>query len=447
MTVSVTASPAASDVVPYHHAYSLRCITLFLTLVLSAAVSLRGASRVLNVLGFTGYVTLAKPSWFTGRLWLLRLGYYQLTRPKVHATDWVWIIDHTVQIGPEKCLVILGLRLSELPRSETCLQHSDVELLDLVPVQKSNGTVVYQQLEKVVAQTGVPREILSDHGSDLKVGIEQFCQHHPETCAVYDIKHKTATVLKHELEDDATWHEFLHLAGQTKQALQQTTLPGWAPPTQKVKARDFAKRVAPLVAWGQRILSCLDQPEADWPTSEPDRVHEKLDWVKRFRSALVEWAELFAVSTTTESVVRHQGLGAETPTVLVQRLQSSAHTARGQRMRQELLTFVTTQAALARPTERLVGSSEVIESVLGKLKRIEQDQATGGFTGLVLSLGAIVSQASEAVIQKALETVSTQDVWTWCHETLGKSVQAQRRQLMKLPKRTEQKRDQIPATT
>jgi len=89
-------------VVPYHPAYPLRCITLFLTLVLSAAVSLRGASRVLDVLGLTGYVTLPKPAWFTGRLWLMRLGYYQLTRPKVHATDWVWIIDHTVQIGPEK---------------------------------------------------------------------------------------------------------------------------------------------------------------------------------------------------------------------------------------------------------------------------------------------------------------------------------------------------------
>jgi hypothetical protein len=428
-------------VVPYHHAYPLRCITLFLPLVLSAAVSLRGASRVLEVLGLTGYVTLPKPSWFTGRLWLLRLGYYQLTRPKVPATDWVWIIDHTVQIGPEKCLVILGIRLSRLTAGETCLQHSDVELLDLVPVQKSNGTVVYQQLEKVVAQTGVPREILSDHGSDLKVGTEQFCQHHPETCAVYDIKHKTASVLKRELEGEATWREFLHLAGQTKQSLQQTALASRAPPTQKVKARDL--NVAPLVMWGQRILACFDQPEADWPAPEPDRVHEKLDWVKRFRSALAEWAELFAVSTTTESVVRHQGLMAETPAVLAQRLQPLVHTERGQRVRQELLTFVTAHAALARPKERLVGSSEVIESVLGKLKRIEQDQATGGFTGLVLSLGAIVSQTTEAVIQKALETVSTQDVRAWCQEKLGKSVQAQRRQLIKLLKMAEQKRDQL----
>jgi hypothetical protein len=429
----------------YHHVYPLRCITLFLTLVLSAAVSLRGASRVLEVLGLTGHGPGSKPTWFAGRFWLLRLGYYQLTRPKLPATDWVWIIDHTIQLGPQKCLVILGLRLSQLPPDEACLQHSDVELLDLVPVQKSNGTVVYQQLEKVVAQTGVPREILSDHGSDLKVGTEQFCQHHPETCAVYDIKHKTAAILKRELEPDATWNEFLHLASQTKQQLQQTALASWAPPTQKVKARDL--NVAPLVTWGQRILVCLEQPESDWPTAEPQRVHEKLDWVKRFRPALAEWAELFAVSTTAESVVRHQGLTTETHAVLEQRLQTLVHTERGQRVRQELLTFVTEQVTHVRPQERLVGSSEVIESVLGKLKWIERDQASGGFTGLVLSLGAIVSHATETVIQKALETVSTQDVRTWCQETLGQSVQAKRRQLMKLLKKAEQKRDQLPATT
>ena len=408
-------------------------------------MSLRAASRVVEILGLTGPAALPHPTWFTGRLWLLRLGYYQLTRPKVPATDWVWIIDHTIQIGPEKCLVILGLRLSQLPPGTACLQHADVELLDLVPVQKSNQTVVYQQLEKVVAQTGVPREILSDHGSDLQAGTKQFCERHPETCAVYDIKHKTAAVLKRELEHDAAWQEFLHLASQTKLQLQQTPLASWAPPTQKVKARDL--NVAPLVTWGQRILACLERSEAARSTADPSRVHEKLDWLKRFQPALAEWAEIFAVSTETESVVRHQGLGVETPGALEPQLQSLMQTERGQRVGQELLTFVRTQAAQARPQERLVGSSEVIESVLGKLKRIEHDQATGGFTGLVLSLGAIVSQTTEAVIHQALETVSTQDVRAWCQEKLGKSVQAQRRQLIKLSKMAEQKRDQHSATT
>ncbi len=49
----------------------------------------------------------------TARLWLLRLGLYELTRPKPRAEDWVWIMDHTVQIGTLKVLVILGVRLSQ----------------------------------------------------------------------------------------------------------------------------------------------------------------------------------------------------------------------------------------------------------------------------------------------------------------------------------------------
>ena len=30
-------------------------------------------------------------------------------------------------------------------------------------------------------KTGVPREIIADHGSDLKLGIEKFCNQHKET--------------------------------------------------------------------------------------------------------------------------------------------------------------------------------------------------------------------------------------------------------------------------
>ena len=59
----------------------------------------------------------------------------------------------------------------------------------LAPVTKSNGEVVYQQLEAAGKQTGVPREIIGDHGSDLRAGVERFCRAPPKTCAVYDLKH------------------------------------------------------------------------------------------------------------------------------------------------------------------------------------------------------------------------------------------------------------------
>lgn len=183
------------DLVPNHHKYSFGHIILFVSLVLSAATSLRCASRVIETVMTFLQIPLPSPSYFTGRLWLLRIGYYKLTRPKEHADDWVWIVDHTVQIGVEKCFVILGIRLCSIPRSR-CISHENVEPIALFPVKQSNGEIVWQQLEETIEKTGVPREIIGDQGTDLAAGIKKFCQNHQETCYIYDIKHKIAAVLK-----------------------------------------------------------------------------------------------------------------------------------------------------------------------------------------------------------------------------------------------------------
>ena len=50
-------------------------------------------------------------------MWLLRLGLYELTRPKPKADDWVLIFDHTVQLGGMKALIIVGIRLSQWERA------------------------------------------------------------------------------------------------------------------------------------------------------------------------------------------------------------------------------------------------------------------------------------------------------------------------------------------
>jgi len=417
------------------------------SLVLSAATSLRGASRAIEVVVVALHVPFSCPTWFAGRLWLLRLGYYKLTRPKVHADDWVWIVDHTVQLGDDKCLVILGLRLCDLPSAERCLSHADVEPLELVPVKKSNGEVVYQQLEQAVAKTGVPRAIISDHGTDLKAGIAKFCQQHPQTSALYDIKHKTAAVLKRELDQDADWNTFTQLANQTKLRVQQTALAALLPPNQKTKARYL--NVDVLVTWGQKMLAFLDAPQAARePTFDRELVQEKLGWVTGFRSQLAEWGALFAIIAAAESFVRHHGLYHEVHLELEQQLLPlPAQTERTQRVRRELVAFVAAQEAEAHPGERLLGSSEVIESVLGQLKRLEQDQSKSGFTGLLLGLSALVSTTTTAVIQKALETVPTKQVWAWCQKTLGPTVQAKRREAFASLGKAEQKWDQLPGAT
>jgi len=427
--------------IPHYHQYSVGHVKLFIDLVLSDATSLRGASRAAKRMISSLQLPLDFPTWYTGRLWLLRLGYYKLTCPKEQADDWVWIADHTVQIGAEKCFVILGIRLSDLPPVGQCVSHRDVELIALLPVEKSNQDVVYRQLDANVEKTGVPRLIVGDHGSDLKAGVEKFCREHQETSFVYDIKHKTAAVLKRELARDKTWLEFTRLAAQTKKRVQQTSLAHLASPNQRTKARYM--NVDVLVRWGQDVIAFLNRRQTEESTqSDSEQIQEKLGWIMRFRQPLEEWGELLQLTITTESFVRRRGLYHDAHLELAKQLQYVARTDRTQRVRTELVSFVEQESAKARPGERLLGSSEVIESILGKLKRLEQDQAKSGFTGLLLSIGAMVASTTSDVILKALETVPTKKVLAWCKEELGRSVQAKRRDAFAFHSKSEQKWEQ-----
>ena len=429
------------NLVPSHHRYSIGHIMLFVSLVLSAAASFRCASRAIETVIPSLELSLSSPSWFSGRLWLFRLGYFKLTRPKERADDWVWIVDHTVQLGAEKCLVILGIRLCNLPAPGSCLSQEDVEPIALFPVKQSNGKVVFQQLEDTIPKTGVPREIIGDQGSDLKSGIKEFCQKHQETCYVYDVKHKTAAVLKNELQKDEAWLKFSQLAAQTRRKVQQTSLAALAPPNQRTKARYM--NVDILIRWGGNMLTFFEGQQKEASSEfDPEQLEKKLGWITRFSEQLEEWEELIQLITVTESFVRKQGLYHDSYHELKELL-TLAHRERTKKVRAQLLAFVAEESLKAKPNERLLGSSEVIESVFGKLKRLEQDQAKSGFTGLLLCVSAMVSTTTEDVVQKALETVPTKTVLGWCTENIGQSVQAKRKEAFVSHYKTEQKWDQF----
>ena len=184
-----------------------------------------------------------------------------------------------------------------------------------------------------------------------------------------------------------------------------------------------------LVHWGQKVHSALEHPA---PACGYDAValRAKLGWVTQFAAPLQEWSRLLELVTTVETVIRHQGLTrGVTQELRTQLPAQESDTARVQRVRQELLTFVEAEELKAAPAERLLGSSEVIESAFGKLKRLERDQAKNGFTGLVLGLAALTAPTTAEVIEQALTTVSTKDVLAWCKQNLGSSVQALKRKL------------------
>jgi len=369
---------------------------------------------------------VGEPDWTTGRLWLLRVGLAKLLYPKKRATDWVWIIDHSAQIGQEKCLVIVGLRLADQPAPGACLRHEHVQLIHLRVLPDPDKHAVHRELEAACVQTGEPRAIISDHGRDIHGGVQLFQAQHPQTCEIYDIAHKGACLLKHRLENDKRWAEFTRSVGQTKVAVQQTELACLLPPHQRSKSRYM--NLETLLTWSTKTVAVLRRPpEVLLAKTTKQRLQEKLGWLSRYRQALAEWSEWHAVVTTAARRIGQWGLRRGSARALARALKPLATHPSSQELVTEVVTFVAEQAASLRPGERVPASTEVLESCFGKLKEIEKDQAKNGFTGLVLSLGAIVGQTTTQIVRWALENCSVKHVGEWCKENLGTTVQAQRR--------------------
>jgi len=410
------------------HHYSLGVVAGSLALVLDTGTSLRGVASVLAMSWKWAGVDAAAASYYSVRMWLLRLGLYQLNASKPQADDWIWIVDHTLQIGDRKCLIIVGIRQSAWEQLDSrILRHEDVNLIDLQPVTESNGKIVYRQLQKAVAKTGVPRAITSDKGSDLHAGIGRFRRKHRMTAWLYDIKHKTACLLKHALEADASWSCFVTKAHQFKRQITLTQLAGLAPPQQRSKARYMNVEV--LTDWAQKHLKLLDSKKSIRAAGlKPAQVEAKLGWLRKFAAQIRRWGEMLAVVETTEHYVRHEGIHAQAGEELAAIMPSP--TTRGARqLRKQLLAFVEEESHKAHDGERLLGSSEVLESIIGKFKYLAGERGYHGMTGMVLSLGALVGQHTVATVQDAMHEITTQNVWQWCRSHLGSTVQGVRRRI------------------
>ena len=127
---------------PHRHSYLLYTILVAIKLLISGLNSFRGIAKTFEILSSIEstdstieILSQQAPKFNTIRQWVLRLGLYELNRTKEYRTDWIFILDMTIEIGKNKCLVILGIPQEKLAiiikQSARSLQHQDVEVLSI----------------------------------------------------------------------------------------------------------------------------------------------------------------------------------------------------------------------------------------------------------------------------------------------------------------------------
>jgi hypothetical protein len=197
---------------------------------------------------------------------------FELKREKEKREDWLFIVDLSVELGKEKCLVILGVSqksyIEEVRKKGRGLTHQDVEVLGLEIMISTKGELIEKVLEEVASLVGTPRQIVSDHGSDLDKGIRLYQEKNPDVPQTHDVTHQRALLLKEELSKDEKYQLFVKKCHQCRQEIQQTELLFLMPPCQRTKARYF--NLDTLINWANKVL--IYEKEQDF--SLIDKRHE-----------------------------------------------------------------------------------------------------------------------------------------------------------------------------
>ena len=361
-----------------------------------------------------GWADFVVPAYSTIRSWLLRVGYHALTRPLDKSQPWLWLVDHTLQIGAIKLLVILGCPMSQVPFGERALQLTDLQLIALVPMEHSNGAAVELELEKAAHRTGVPRLIASDQGSDLTKGIADYRDLRPGVACVPDIAHYGANLLEQAWAEQPRWQQFVRQLQDTSSQLRQTPSAYLLPPKLRAKARFM--NVSTQLQFAERVNQHLAS------ASPRAKAVEHYGWLREYQADLALWMREHQLVQTTIALLRVQGLHHGTLAELESvwgEIGTKATTVRiADRLRAYVTKYRPSQAA-----ERFVASTEILESSFGKLKRIEGSQSQDGLTVLSLAMGAIVGDRTDAEVRAALESTPQKRVDRWFERVWGRSVQ------------------------
>ena len=255
------------------HGYGARKISL--AVKLAQDVGLHGSERSMKT--FFEWLNFEEkvPDYTTIRTWMQRIGVAEIQAPVEKGGDWIWIVDHSNQIGPEKALVILGIPVSKLPPPGAPLRRKDVRLLRVKPGTGWTTVKMTEIYEELTERCGFPRVILSDGARELQNSIEPLRNTRSDVISLRDFKHKAANVFQAALEKDKRFSEFLRWLATTRSRILQTELAFLIPPSPKQKARYM--NLGNILKWSQMVLWLLDQGDDEfvrkWVT--PERLEEK----------------------------------------------------------------------------------------------------------------------------------------------------------------------------
>jgi hypothetical protein len=363
------------------------------------------------------------PHFTTSIRWALRLGLYCLQQAQYHLDEqWVCIADFTIQIGSKKALIVLRVPVSALSQGKA-LTLKEVEVIGLSLGETWNAERVKTYLQSLFELCGWPSHVVSDCGSDIKKGIVDALLGAPNRAGwISDVTHFVANALKHDYAKLSLFQQFQTLCTRIRQRLQQTPFAFLLPPKARSKGRFLS--VSRQAQWGLQTLHYLEAKEREH-APEATAVAQALRGLKSFKLFLMTLVRNTTCLNEVMRIVKTQGLSAQSIQACQERL--SDLPARSP-IRKEVSHYLQDYLPMVELSESpLLGSSDVIESLIGKAKQRLEANGRNELNKSILLIPCLCGELTQDLVAEALSTVSVQDVTTWVSENVGETMQSKRR--------------------
>jgi len=401
---------AQPPTIDLHQAQAVR--TLCVLLVIQAVVSYRSVPRILTLLNTLPGSCLDWVPHFTSVInWTLRLGLGRLWQVAPVEAPWLAIIDHSIDIGTKKALVVLRVPLATMAFKGSAIQLVDCECVGLSVCEQVNGERIAQDLQGIFAQAGTPKAIIKDGDYTLQKGVRLWAQQQGlEMPVIDDIGHSMATALKHQFEKTDAYQSFTALAGQGAKRLRQTDLAFLIPP--KLRSKGRFQSISTLGRWADNILEVFAVPGRAQKGSVLARLRTALPGLLRLKPFIKNFADTASVVSQVLAILKNEGLD------------SNRH-ARCHRLAQTLPKHSTVKKHLVHWLDQhlliqqqltdlpLLVSSDIIESLFGNFKHIIERSPQADMNRTTLLIPALCGQRDAATVERAMTHARQIDLADW----------------------------------
>jgi hypothetical protein len=388
--------------------------SLCVILNLNAVVSFRSVPKIMKSFEFK------KIPHFTSIInWSLRYGLGLLKQVSKLDQPWAAIIDHSIEFGPKKVLVVLRVNLLLLQEG-AAISLNDCECIGIKIREKVNGELVALDLKAIFEKSGAPTLIIKDCDAALNKGCQLWIEQSRTPIPIIpDIGHIGGNALKAEFNNTRRFNLFVKIATLGANKLRQTLLAFAMPPKLRDKGRFQGLKV--LSIWAENMLHLFQDKERVKEDEDLKKIKKVFAGLVALKSFIISFSLTILATNQIMKILKREGFSNNNYKKSIEILNTLPKKSKTCKRLSDWLKE-TFKVYNDLGFKSIPVSSDIIESLFGKFKYTNSRSSTSEMNKSVLLIPALCGVQNHERISKAINLTTHNDLIDWELKEVGETI-------------------------